>query len=257
MLNFRRTNLLFLLMLVTAIVFDFQSHTPWYVYLLLVLLYSLIVFYGVYFIQSQFFLPTIYHGAHDRKSVALSFDDGPTSQYTPLVLDILKENGIKAVFFCIGKHIKGNEPLLQRIIAEGHEVGNHSFSHATWFDLFPMNRMLEELKQTDQLIESVTGKQPLYFRPPYGVITPVLRDAVRASGHTIIGWNVRSYDTMINDKNKLMARLVRLTKPGSIILLHEHGKQTIETLPEFIRTLRAQGYTFEPLEQLTNTKAYA
>lgn len=90
------------------------------------------------------------------------------------------------------------------------------------------------------------------FRPPFGVINPHVRDAVRQSGHRVIGWNVRSYDTMINDKHKLMHRLMRLLRPGAVVLLHDHGKRTLEVLPEFIRAVLEQGYTIEPLDKLIN-----
>lgn len=257
MLTFRNTNIAFGLLLLSAILWDIQRHVPWWVYTLTVLTYSLVVFYGVYFIQSGFFIKTLYKGAAGcGRAVALTFDDGPSPEHTPRLLDLLKTHGIKAAFFCIGKNIAGNEALLHRIAAEGHIVGNHSFTHDTWFDLFPARKMAAELQETDRCIEAVIGRRPLLFRPPYGVINPNVRDAVRLTGHRVIGWNVRSYDTLIGDNQKLTARLLRLLKPGAVVLLHDHGKTTLDALPGFIRAAREQGYSFERLDHLLNVDAY-
>ena len=257
MLTFRNTNIVFGLLLLFLLVWDSRHNVSWWAYTLLAFVYSAVMFYGVYFIQSGFFMKTLYEGpAGAGRVIALTFDDGPAAEHTPRLLDILKEHHLKAAFFCIGKNIAGNEALLQRIIREGHIVGNHSFTHDTWFDLFPVGKMAAELRETDRLIESVTGKRPALFRPPYGVINPNVRDAVRQTGHRVIGWNVRSYDTMIGDNQKLMARLLRLLKPGAVVLLHDHGKKTLEVLPGFIRAARERGYSFERLDHLLNVEAY-
>ena len=256
MLTFRRTNVFFGLALLALIARDWSGYTPWWAYAALAFVYSWVVFYGVYFIQSGFFMKTLFRGAGTERVIALSFDDGPSPDYTPRVLDILKAEGVRAAFFCIGKNISGNEALLLRIAAEGHIIGNHSFTHATWFDLFPVARMADELERTDRAIEAVTGRRPRLFRPPYGVINPNVRDAVRRCGHLVSGWSLRSYDTMIDDNHKLMRRLMRLLHPGAVVLLHDHGKQTLDVLPDFIRAARAQGYRFEPLDQLLNVAPY-
>jgi peptidoglycan/xylan/chitin deacetylase (PgdA/CDA1 family) len=257
MTTFRNTNIVFGLLVLSLVAWDWVHSAAWWGYGLVGFAYSLVVFYGVYFIQSGFFLKTIYQGTPQAgRAIALTFDDGPSPEYTPRVLDILKEHHLKAAFFCIGKNIAGNEALLQRIAREGHVIGNHSFTHHMWFDLFSVKKMAEELQQTDRLIETVTGRRPVLFRPPFGVINPHVRDAVRQSGHRVIGWNVRSYDTMINDKHKLMHRLMRLLRPGAVVLLHDHGKRTLEVLPEFIRAVQEQGYTIEPLDKLINVQPY-
>lgn len=257
MLTFRTTNLIFGLLLLLLLLWDSRHEAPWWAYTLLVFVYSLLLFYGVYFIQSGFFMKTLYKGPPDAgRVIALTFDDGPSAERTPRLLDLLKEHNLKAAFFCIGKNIAGNEALLQRIVEEGHIVGNHSFTHNTWFDLFPAGKMAAELQETDRRIESVAGKRPALFRPPYGVINPNVRGAVRQTGHQVIGWNVRSYDTMISDNQKLMTRLLRLIKPGAVVLLHDHGKKTLEVLPGFIRAARKHGYSFERLDHLLKVEAY-
>lgn len=256
MLTFRNTNIVFALVLLALLARDWSGHTPWWAYAVVVFVYSWVVFYGVYFIQSGFFMPTIWRAPRPLRAIALSFDDGPSADYTPQVLDILREQGVKAAFFCIGKNIAGNEALLARIHREGHLIGNHSFSHSVWFDLYSSSKMLADVQAADRAVESVTGKRPLFFRPPFGVINPMLRDAIRQSGHRVIGWSLRSYDTVINDKHTLMTRLLRLLQPGSIVLLHDHGKQTLDVLPDFIRAAREQGYEFQALDQLIASQPY-
>lgn len=257
MLTYRRTNIaLGLVLLLLAAWQGYRGGLPWWAFALPLLLYSWVVFYGVYFIQSGFFMPTIWRAPRPLRAIALSFDDGPSADYTPQVLDILREQGVKAAFFCIGKNIAGNEALLARIHREGHLIGNHSFSHSVWFDLYSSSKMLADVQAADRAVESVTGKRPLFFRPPFGVINPMLRDAIRQSGHRVIGWSLRSYDTVINDKHTLMARLLRLLQPGSIVLLHDHGKQTLDVLPDFIRAAREQGYEFQALDQLIASQPY-
>ncbi len=256
MLTFRHTNLALLLALLALAGGDIYRNVPWWVYALVVFVYTLAVFYGVYFIQSGFFMKTIFRGSGGARAIALTFDDGPSAEHTSRVLDILKEQEAPATFFCIGRNIAGNEALLERIAREGHLIGNHSFTHAVWFDLFPARQIAAELQQTDRAIEALTGRRPAWFRPPFGVINPLVRDAVRLTGHRVVGWNIRSYDTVINDKQTLMHRLVRRLCPGAIVLLHDHGKKTIEVLPDFIRAVRAQGYAIVPLDQLINVQPY-
>lgn len=256
MLTFRRTNLALLFLLLLLAGWDAYRTVPWWAYALVLLAYSLVVFYGVYFIQSGFFMKTLYRGDGTLRAIALSFDDGPSATHTPRVLDILNELGVPATFFCIGKNIAGNEALVQRIAREGHLLGNHSFTHSVWFDLFPAGKIAAELQQTDRALESLLGRRPAYFRPPFGVINPLVRDAVQQTGHRVVGWNIRSYDTVIGDNQTLMRRLMRRLRPGAIVLLHDHGKKTVEVLPDFIRAVRAQGYAIVPLDQLIHTQPY-
>ena len=112
---------------------------------LLLFVYSLIVFYGCYFINSNFFIKTVCKAQTNKKEIAITFDDGPAESYTPQVLQVLKQHDVKAAFFCIGKRINDNKALLKQVHEEGHIIGNHSYTHATWFDLFSSAKMSEEL----------------------------------------------------------------------------------------------------------------
>lgn len=224
------------------------------------LAYLLVLAAGSFFIGWNFYmrsqnkLPLLRIGfqqaqfqvAHRGKEVALTFDDGPAAT-TATVLDTLAREKVKATFFLIGKNISGNEALVKRMADEGHTIGNHSFNHAANFDWQSAAAMQQELEQTNAAIEAVTGTPVSLFRPPYGVTNPNLAKAVSHTGLRSIGWNLRSMDTVAKDGNALLKKIVRQTRPGSIILLHDRCAVTAEILPALITELRKKGYTFAGL----------
>jgi peptidoglycan/xylan/chitin deacetylase (PgdA/CDA1 family) len=235
-------------------------HAPWYGYVLAVAGYTLPLAWGSYHIGSNFYIDVITKGpggATGARAIALTFDDGPANQYTPEILDILKEKDAPAAFFCIGKNIPGRENLLRRIHDEGHLVGNHSYSHHFWFDLFSTRHMRADLRQMDAAVRAVTGLTPRLFRPPYGVTNPNLAKAIRKEGYTPIGWNVRSLDTVINDPVKLRKRIEKALRPGSIVLLHDTIDATLVMLPQLIDGARAAGYAITRLDKMCNIAPYA
>lgn len=190
-----------------------------------------------------------------RKNIAITFDDGP-HEVTSLVLDVLKKYQVKAAFFCIGKNIEKYPEILQRIAAEGHLIGNHSYSHSSFFDLYGTKRVLDELEKTDVLLEKILGKKPCFFRPPYGVTNPAIRNVIELTKHHVIGWNIRSLDTVIKDENKLFNRIKKRLAPGAIILLHDTSLHTVKVLERLLLFLQDHQYNVMPLEQLLNIKAY-
>ena len=257
MLNFRNTNAVFILTLVVLVGLNFRYDIPFWSYILLFIVYSLIVFYGCYNVGSNFFIKIICSAKTEKKEVAISFDDGPVINYTPAILEILQQDNIKAAFFCIGNRIKGNEALLKRLHEEGHIIGNHSYSHATWFDLFPHKKMSADLTMMDDETKRVTGLTPRLFRPPYGVTNPNVRKAIVNGSYTAVGWSVRSLDTVIKNEEKLLERITRSIKPGDIFLFHDTSKTTLNILPTFINHLHKNGYSIVRLDKLLNINAYA
>ncbi|MEP7143595.1 MAG: polysaccharide deacetylase family protein [Ferruginibacter sp.] len=257
MLNFRNTNIFFIVLLVIAIGLNKSAGIPFFVYPVLLLIYSGIVFYGCYFVDSNFFLPVICSAKTDMKEIAISFDDGPVNQYTPETLQVLKAHGVKAAFFCIGSRIGENEKLFRQLHEEGHVIGNHSFSHGFWFDLFSYKKMLEDLKRMDQEMERVTGLQPKLFRPPYGVTNPNLKKAIINGGYVPIGWSVRSMDTMMKDEKALFDKISKSLKPGAVFLFHDTSKTTLAILPSFIKWVWENGYEIVRLDKMLHLKPYA
>ncbi|HMI08436.1 MAG TPA: polysaccharide deacetylase family protein [Flavobacterium sp.] len=190
-----------------------------------------------------------------RNHIALTFDDGPNPN-TLQILDILKKYNVKATFFCIGKNIGAHPEILKRIVAEGHIVGNHSYSHSHVFDFYRKNRVIRELKDTDALIEKITGKKPLFFRPPYGVTNPSIRRALEVTRHKVIGWNIRSMDGITKNGKVIFNRILKRISPGSIVLLHDTRPETAKVLEQLLQTLAEKNYQVVSAEQLLNLKAY-
>ena len=257
MLNFRNTNIVFSILLVALTGYDIVFGHPFYYYIILLIIYSLLLFWGSYDVGSNFYFQTICSAKTNNKQIAISFDDGPLPQFTPQVLQILKEHQVPAAFFCIGKRAQEHAELLKQIIAEGHLVGNHSYSHHRWFDLFSADKMFEDLRQMDAAMKHITGLKPRLFRPPYGVTNPNLKKAVIRGGYIAVGWNIRSLDTVIKTEQKLLRKVTRLLKPGAVILFHDTMKVTPGILSAFIRQVKDNGYEIVRLDKLLNLDPYA
>ena len=256
MLNFRNTNIFFSVLLIASIGVHIRYGLPVYIYPLLFIVYSLIVFYGCYHVGSGFFIKIVCSAKTDQKEIAISFDDGPAINYTPGILQLLKQEDIKATFFCIGNRIAGNENILKQIKDEGHIIGNHSYSHHFWFDMYSSKKMLDDLKKMDDEMEKVTGMRPKLFRPPYGVTNPNLKKAIIKGGYIPVGWSVRSLDTVIKDENKLLNKIIGSLKPGAVFLFHDTQKTTLNVLPAFIKEVKTRGYSIIPLDKLLHLTPY-
>lgn len=226
-------------------------------FVLLLATYSVIVFWGCYNIQSQFFLPVVCSADVTEKQIAISFDDGPTPHYTSDVLKILNDKNIEAAFFCIGKRIKEHPAILTQIHEGGHLIGNHSYSHHFWFDLYSTKKMQADLAATDKMVKEVTGLTPKLFRPPYGVINPMVKKAIVKGAYIPIGWSVRSMDTVIKDEKQLLQKVCNALRPGAIFLFHDTSASTISALPLFIDYAIQEGYEIIRLDKLLKLHPYA
>ena len=257
MLTFRNTNIFFGALLIAIFILDAWFQIPWYLYFSLILLYFLILFYGSYHVGSNFFMKVICSADTSERLVAISFDDGPLNRFTPQVLQVLRELEVPAAFFCIGRRIIENESLFRQVHEEGHIIGNHSFIHTPLFDFLSAKKMLEDVQMTDTAIKNSIGVLPKLFRPPYGITTPAMKKVMAAGGYTAVGWNIRSLDTMASHEGKLLKKLIRLLRPGAVILLHDTQQITLSILPGFIQAARNEGYEFVRLDKLLNVQGYA
>lgn len=190
-------------------------------------------------------------GPH-QNIVAITFDDGPNPNYTPQILDILKEKGVKATFFVVGLHVKKYPDIAKRIVAEGHDIGNHTYTHK---DLVPATRrmVLAQAHKTEQIIKRVTGVMPKYFRPPRGIYSSAVRRLlVDKEDYRLVLWTASSVDWRKISADAILRRISRHTRPGSILLFHDSGalirregasrENTVEALPKVIDYLKAKGY---------------
>ena len=257
MLNFRSTNIAFTSMLLLAIALDVKFGIPWFVFLILAAAYGLLLFYGCYYIGSNYFVRVVCAADTREKVIAISFDDGPDGKNTPLILQILREHHAEAAFFLIGSKIHGNEVLVLDTVSQGHLVGNHSFSHHFWFDLFPFEKMAADLGAADGAISAVTGKRPKLFRPPYGVTNPTVKKVITAGNYIPVGWSVRSYDTVIKDEKKLLNKLTARISAGAIFLFHDTSDTTVAILPSFLNHVKSRGYAIVRLDKMLNLQPYA
>ena len=213
----------------------------WGYFLALGLLFVGVLSWGVFDIRLGYFVPTLCHLKNKQKrQVVLTFDDGPT-ELTPLFLDLLNRYEVKAIFFCIGRQIAQYPQIVQRIKDEGHLIGNHTYSHIPQNCFASTAVMTQEIQQTDALLAQLGIVTP-YFRPPYGVTNPHIASAARRTGKRVIGWDIRSLDTVIKDETRLWSRVVSKLTQGNIILMHDTSERTLHVLEQLLKYLKANDY---------------
>ena len=218
--------------------------------------YLALIIYGSVIIQANFFAQAYCYANTSEKVIALSFDDGPNREYTPQVLSILAQYNAPATFFVIGKNIQGNESILKQIDADGHSIGNHSYTHSFFVDFKNLQGFKNELNQTAESVFKIIGKRMKLFRPPYGVTTPHLVKASNLLNYSIIGWSIRSFDTTADTAQIITRRVQTQIKPGAIILFHDTSDKTIQVLKQTLNFAKENGYKIVSVEQLLKIKAY-
>jgi len=190
----------------------------------------------------------------DEEVIYLTFDDGPTPEITPWVLNLLEQYNAKATFFCIGKNLKQHPVLVRQIIEQQHKIGNHSFSHLKGWQTKSKN-YINDILQAAEIIQSTTNNtainQKLLFRPPYGQITKTQANVLIDKGFTIVLWNILTgdFDPNLNPE-KSLKKTLKNTKPGSIVVFHDSlkAKKNLQyILPNVLKHWSQQGYQFKTL----------
>lgn len=256
MLRYTAYNLIFLLLAIPLSVVLWNNSYGWLFALLFIFLFLAGHVSGSANVCSGFYLNIICKGDSSANAISLSFDDGPCSGQTEKILEILKKNNVKATFFCIGNNVQNNPGLIKIIINEGHIVGNHSFSHGFWFDLLSKSKMKEEIIKTNKLISDITGNKMKFFRPPYGVTTPVLARAVKETNMLAVGWSVRTFDTAAKGDIKKIEKKLNKVKSGDIILFHDRVQCLPQVLEDFIVKMKSESINIIPLNELIKINAY-
>ncbi len=186
----------------------------------------------------------------DDRWIAITFDDGPDPEQTPLLLDILNERSIRATFFVVGRNVTDNRHLLERMVAEGHEIGNHSWDHP-YLDAIDTDSVDEQLERTSSAIQTVTGLVPTLMRPPYGATNPTLNQRINVEhGMKVILWSIDSFDWRPSNPERIQQAILSEAHPGGIILAHDTQTATIEAMPDTLDTLTARGYRFVTVSEL-------
>lgn len=185
----------------------------------------------------------------------MTFDDGPHASQTPRLLDMLASWQIKATFFLIGKNAAAHPGIVRRIVAEGHEVGNHSWSHPALGKMGdPAVR--EELRRAHDAIASACGVPPIVFRPPYGSITPGQKQWIAAEfGYPTIMWSVDPNDWKDRNASVVSSRILANSRPGSIILAHDIHATSVSAMPSTLPVMAGRGMRFLTVSQLITRSA--
>jgi len=194
----------------------------------------------------------IWHGNLNSKNIFLTFDDGPNPINTPQILKILKEHDVKACFFLIGEKAKGNPKIVKQIFEQGHDIGNHTYSHLDGYDINGKT-ILNEIKGTHDIVKNITGAAPKYFRPPFGFFNFRYIQTAEDLGYKTILWTFDIGDWNNLKSDEIENRILAKTKGGSIILLHDAGKnreELIKALPGIIVNLKSENYKFRRLTVL-------
>ena len=183
----------------------------------------------------------------EKPRIALTFDDGPSTKYTPVLLDGLKERDVRATFFVIGANIEkdDNAALIRRMKAEGHVIGNHTYHHV---DLSKMDvlQAQEEIMMTDQLIEEITGEEPFLVRPPFGAFPKEAEE----EGKLYVKWTVDSEDWVLQNTEAAVRKVVTDTEENDIILMHDCYGTSVEAALQIVDILQERGYEFVTVDEL-------
>ena len=228
--------------------------TRWLLLSLLCTLAGLCVGLGVSFPRWEMFGQSVWRIRTDRKAVALTFDDGPDPETTPQLLTLLAERGVRATFFCVGRRVAQYSDLGRRFVAEGHEVENHSQGHSHWTNLFSPRRLRADLNAAQREIQSVTGRVPLYFRPPMCLTNPRVFRVAGELGLRVTTYTARGLDRRPDPPGRIAARLLRHLQPGAILLLHDGGvpaERLLAVVKLLLDRLQAEGYQCVRLDELT------
>ncbi len=206
-------------------------------------------------LQAKYPSTLIMKGHPSDGTVALTFDDAPDNHFTPMILDVLKKEGIRATFFVVGSRAMKHPEIMQRIVAEGHVIGNHSYDHANLPKLTDA-AFREQITKTDRVIKEYTGYTPSYIRPPYGNISEEQLKWLASHHRKVVNWNVDSVDWKGLNVDEVCANVLPFTKAGSIILQHSGGGKgenllgTVEALPHIIAAVREKGLSFATVAEM-------
>ncbi len=238
--------------------FGYFGNISIWLFLLFVLLWILITAIGSFQIKWNYHLQSLNHNFKTSGNhISITFDDGPNPDFTPKVLSLLKENNAKATFFLIGKNAGKHPEIVRQIIAEGHSIGNHSYSHSKNFGFFSSEKVAVELNQTNSILKKITGNELKMFRPPFGVTNPNIKKALKKTGHFSIGWSKRSFDTTNISEEKILQRITSNLKKGDIILLHDSSTKTVAVLEQLLLTLPSHKLQSVAVDRLLEIEPYA
>jgi len=201
----------------------------------------MVLFAGSLNIGWNLYLRSVNRLPGKSNEVMVTFDDGPHPVYTGKVLDLLAKREVKALFFMIGERAVANPELVKRVADEGHTIGIHSMKHTAGFTIKSAIGVKEDLTRCKEVLEEISGREVNFFRPPYGVTNPNIANAVKALGLVCVGWNIRSFDTVISSNNRVVRRVAGKLFPGGIILMHDSLPASVKVLEGVLEEIQKIG----------------
>ncbi|MFK7812842.1 MAG: polysaccharide deacetylase family protein [Maribacter sp.] len=258
MLKRRVLNVIAILVFVALATSSYFTPIPWWSFVLLGITWFLITLCGSFFIRWNYHLTSLHSKKKTTENqIAITFDDGPHPEFTPKALALLKKYNAKATFFCIGEAVEKHPEILKRILAEGHLIGNHTYSHSKSFGFFNTEKVISELQQANRVIQKLTGNEMLLYRPAFAVTNPMIERAVKRLNVSSIGWNVRSLDTTSRSEKMILKRITDKVSKGDIILLHDTSQKTMNVLEQLLLFLQEKNLESVTVDQLLEIEAYA
>lgn len=218
------------------------------------------LFITIFFDQAVLVRKNTFYLAHVKeKVVALTFDDGPSAEWTPKILDELKRTDVKATFFMLGEHVLRYPEIAKRVVNEGHDVGNHTIHH-TVLIFSGVEELEREIIGNEKIIRDATGKTTILFRPPKAWLTDKEKALIHKLGYQVVLWTLNSKDWVSFDDKYIVRYIMKHIQPGDIILFHDSGgvfgteggnrEETVRTIPRLINVLRSKGYRFVTVSEL-------
>lgn len=180
-----------------------------------------------------------------NRAVALTFDDGPDPLVTPSILDLLSEHGAKATFFVIGANAEAHPQLMARIADEGHDIGNHTWTHRRTTRVLSTSTLRSEIEPTDRIIRETSGAAPVGFRPPFGAVAASTKGwLIHEFGYPTLLWSIDTRDWTDSSSASIASKAVEGATSGSIVLLHDVYQRTVEATELILESLGSDGYEF-------------
>ncbi|WP_019155326.1 polysaccharide deacetylase family protein [Robertmurraya massiliosenegalensis] len=211
-----------------------------------------------FLLQERYPETVVLSGPQSSKMVALTFDDGPDPRFTPQILDILRENGIKATFFLMGSRAEAYPDLVKQIAEDGHIIGNHTYWHPNLVEEKDVHVLQREVVRTEDSLANLIAYRTKLFRAPYGFLNNELVEKLREMNYTAVAWSVDSLDWHESPPDQITYNVVSNLHPGAIILMHdgaawdEDRTNTVRALRQIIPAIREQGLDFATVPELLN-----
>jgi peptidoglycan/xylan/chitin deacetylase (PgdA/CDA1 family) len=209
--------------------------------------YVVLIGSGVAFLRLGMFVDVVWRGPREARGVALTFDDGPSAEHTPRVLDLLDQASVKATFFVIGQKAAAHPELVRAIVARGHAIGIHGHVHDRFLTLRSPDTVGDDLAEAIATVEAITGARPTLFRPPVGLTSPRVARALSWFDLVVVGWSVRGLDGLAGARpERVAARVVPRLEDGAIVLLHDAAERddfcpaSLAALPRILAAMRAR-----------------